>query len=136
MNKNIFALVERIKRKGSELYQLFPINHKPKYPIFFDNLIERINSLKINYNKLGLIHIYQNVELNRKLINKALKNKGGLYLWWCTNTGKFYIGYAKSFLGKNGRLIEYLKNNRLLNIVKSKISFDVAKYMLKYPKSN
>ena len=136
MNKNNFSLVVRIKRTGSTLFQLFPINHRTKYPIFFDKLLERINNLKLKYNKPYSINVYQNVELNRKLINKDLKNKGGLYLWWCTNTGKFYIGYAKSFLGKNGRLIEYLKNNRLLNIVKSKISFDVAKYMLKYPKSN
>jgi group I intron endonuclease len=136
MNKKIFALVERIKRKGSELYQLFPINHRLKYPIFFDKLIERIKSLKINYNKLGLIHIYQNVELNKKVINKDLKNKGGIYLWWCKSTGLFYIGSAKSFVGKNGRLNEYFQKNRLLNRINSKISSDIAKDMLIYPKSN
>jgi hypothetical protein len=53
-----FALVERIKRKGSLLYQLFPINHRTKYPIFFDKLLERINSLKIKYNRPCSINVY------------------------------------------------------------------------------
>jgi hypothetical protein len=48
-NSNSFALVERIKRKGSLLYQLFPINHRTKYPIFFEKLLERIHNLKTNY---------------------------------------------------------------------------------------
>ena len=44
MNKNNFSLVVRIKRTGSTLFQLFPINHRTKYPIFFGKLLERINS--------------------------------------------------------------------------------------------
>ena len=107
MNKNNFSLVVRIKRTGSTLFQLFPINHRTKYPIFFDKLIERIQNLKISYNKLASIYVYQNVDLNKKVINKDLKNKGGIYLWWCKDTGLFYVGSAKTFLGKNGRLNEY-----------------------------
>ena len=128
------SLVERIRGKGSLLYLLFPINRRIKYPIYFDKLLERINSLKIRYNKLNLIKVYQNVELNRKAINTDLKNKGGIYLWWCKNTGLFYIGSAKSFVGKNGRLMA--QNNRLLNTINSKISSEIAKDMLKYSKSN
>lgn len=82
------------------------------------------------------IKIYENVELNRKNISKELLNKGGIYLWWCKSTGLFYIGSAKSFVGKNGRLNEYFQKNRLLKQNKSKISRDIAKDMLKYPKSN
>ena len=133
MNKNNFSLVVRIKRTGSTLFQLFPINHRTKYPIFFDKLIERIQSLKISYNKLASIYVYQNVDLNKKVINKDLKNKGGIYLWWCKDTGLFYVGSAKTFLGKNGRLNEYFQKNRLLNTKNSKISTDIAKDMLKYP---
>lgn len=136
MNAKNFALVERIKRKGSYLYQLFPINHRSKYPIFFDKLLERINNLKFMFNKPGLIHTYENVELNKKVIIKHLKNKGGIYLWWCKKTGLFYIGSAKSFVGKNGRLNEYFQKNRLLNTVNPKISSDIAKDMLIYPKSD
>ena len=137
MNKNKFSLVIRSNsKKSSLLYQLFPINHRTKYPIFFNKLIERIYSLKTIYNKLELIYIYQNVDLNKKVINKDLKNKGGVYLWWCKNTGLFYVGSAKSFLGKNGRINEYFQTNRLLNKNKPKISSDIAKDMLSYPKSN
>lgn len=135
-NKTNFSLVERIKRKGSLLYQLFPINHRIKFPIFFDKLLERINSLKISYNKLDSINVYQNVYLNKKVINKDLKNKGGIYIWWCKNTGLFYIGSAKSFVGKNGRLNEYFQKNRLLNNINPKISSDISKDMIKYQKSN
>jgi hypothetical protein len=74
-----FSLVER-RKNGSLLYQLFPINHRPKYPIFFNKLLERINNLKMKYNKHYSINVYQNLDLNRKLINKDLKNKGGIYL--------------------------------------------------------
>jgi len=80
--------------------------------------------------------VYQNAELNRQAINRDLKNKGGIYLWWCKKTGLFYIGSAKSFVGKNGRLNEYFQKNRLLNTINSKISSNIAKDMLKYPKSN
>jgi hypothetical protein len=81
-NSNSFALVERINRKGSLLYQLFPINHRTKYPIFFENLLERIHNLKTNYNynKFYSIKVYQNLELNRKILNKELKDKGGIYI--------------------------------------------------------
>lgn len=81
------------------------------------------------------MYVYQNVELNKKTISKDLRNKGGIYLWWCKITGLFYVGSAKSFLGKNGRLNEYFQNNRLLNKNTAKISQDLAKDMLKYPKS-
>ena len=59
LNTNNLSLVERIKRKGSLLYQLFPINHRTKYPIFFDKLLERINNLKLKYNKPYSINVYQ-----------------------------------------------------------------------------
>ena len=124
MNKNNFSLVVRIKRTGSTLFQLFPINHRTKYPIFFDKLIERIQSLKISYNKLASIYVYQNVDLNKKVINKDLKNKGGIYLWWCKDTGLFYVGSAKTFLGKNGRLNEYfLFKIKINKIVYSRLIF-------------
>ena len=81
--------------------------------------------------------MYLNVELNKKAINLDLKNKGGIYLWWCKTTGFFYVGSAKTFLGApNGRLNEYFQKNRLLNTNNSKISSNVAKDMLKYSKSN
>ena len=131
-----FALVERFKRGSSLLYQLFPINHRIKYPVFFEKLLERINNLKLKNNDNSSTKTYLNVDLNRKLINSDLKNKGGIYLWWCENTGLFYIGSAKSFVGKTGRLNEYFQKNRLLNTVKAKISSDIAKDMLNYPKSN
>nr|YP_007374890.1 hypothetical protein PRA_mt0061 [Phlebia radiata]CCE89183.1 hypothetical protein PRA_mt0061 [Phlebia radiata] len=153
MKKNNFAgyaLVERIKRKGSKIFQLFPISNRLKFPIFFDVLIAKISSLKSKYNNFdfGPLRVYQNVELNIKEIKKELNNKGGIYLWWCKDTGLFYIGSAKSFFafapacagagqgGKNGRLHEYFQNNRLINRINSKISSDVAKDMLMYPKSN
>lgn len=141
MKKNNFAanaLVERIKRKGSKIFQLFPISNRLKFPIFFDVLIAKISSLKSKYNNFdfGPLRVYQNVELNIKKIKKELNNKGGIYLWWCKDTGLFYIGSAKSFFGKNGRLHEYFQNNRLINRINSKISSDVAKDMLMYPKSN
>ena len=134
--KQNYYLIERIKRKSSPLYQLFPINHRTKYPIFFGKLLERINSLKNRYNKFNIIKVYLNVELNKKAINLDLKNKGGIYLWWCKTTGFFYVGSAKTFVGKNGRLNEYFQKNRLLNTNNPKISSDVAKDMLKYSKSN
>jgi len=108
-NKNQFAIIERIKREGSLLYNLFPISHRTKYPIFFDKLLERINALKTKYNLQGLSYVYENAELSRKEINKDLINKGGIYIWWCKNTGLFYIGSAKSFVGRNGRLNEYFQ---------------------------
>ena len=141
MKKNNFAAyapVERIKRKGSKIFQLFPISNRLKFPIFFDVLIAKISSLKSKYNNFdfGPLRVYQNVELNIKEIKKELNNKGGIYLWWCKDTGLFYIGSAKSFFGKNDRLHEYFQNNRLINRINSKISSDVAKDMLMYPKSN
>lgn len=134
-NKNQFAIIERIKREGSLLYNLFPINNRTKYPIFFNNLLERINTLKTKYNIQGLFFVYENAELSRKEINKDLINKGGIYIWWCKNTGLFYIGSAKSFVGKNGRLNEYFQKSRLELISKIKISSNLAKDMLKYPKN-
>jgi hypothetical protein len=68
------------KRKGSLIYSLFPINNRTKYPIFFNSLLNRINNLKKNYNKLSLVSVYKDVKLNRKKINKDLENKGGIYL--------------------------------------------------------
>ena len=62
---NLFSLVQRIT-KGSQLNQLFPINHRIKYPISFDKLLERIYNLRSNYKKLGTMYVYQNVELNKK----------------------------------------------------------------------
>jgi len=118
-NKNQFAIIERIKREGSLLYNLFPINNRTKYPIFFNKLIERINTLKTKYNIQGLFYIYENAELSRKEINKDLINKGGIYIWWCSITGLFYIGSAKSFVGKNGRLNEYFQKSRLELISKT-----------------
>lgn len=133
-NKNQFAIIERIKREGSLLYNLFPINHRTKYPIFFGKLLERINTLKTKYNIQGLFYVYENAELSRKEINKDLIGKGGIYIWWCQITGLFYIGSAKSFVGKNGRLNEYFQKSRLELISKTKISSNVAMDMLKYPK--
>jgi group I intron endonuclease len=98
-------------------------------------LIERINTLKTKYNKQGLFYIYENAELSRKEINKDLINKGGIYIWWCGITGLFYIGSAKSFVGKNGRLNEYFQKSRLELISKTKISSNLAEDMLKYPKN-
>jgi hypothetical protein len=135
-NKNQFAIIERIKREGSLLYNLFPINHRTKYPVFFDKLLERVNTLKNKYNIQGLFYIYENAELSRKEINTDLINKGGVYIWWCKITGLFYIGSAKSFVGKNGRLNEYFQKSRLELISKTKISYNLAKDMLKYPKEN
>jgi hypothetical protein len=83
-----------------------------------------------------LFYIYENAELSRKEINKDLINKGGIYIWWCKITGLFYIGSAKSFVGKNGRLNEYFQKSRLELINKTKISSNLAKDMLKYPKEN
>lgn len=123
-------------QKGSFIYNLFPISTRNKYPIFLNMLLERINSLKVKYNYSTLIKVYENVELNRKVINKELKNKSGIYLWWCKITGLFYIGSAKSFVGRNGRLNDYFQQNRLLKSTHSKISLDIANDMLKYPKSN
>lgn len=119
---------------------MFPINHRIKYPIYFENLIERINILKFRYNYscLNEIIVYDNKNSNqidfRKKINNELKNKGGIYLWWCKPTGLFYIGSAKSFVGKNGRLNDYFQKNRLLKITNSKISLSIGKDMLIYPK--
>lgn len=135
-NKNQFAIIARIKREGSLLYNLFPINQRIKYPIFFDNLLERVYTLKNKYNIQGSFHVYKNVELTRKFINSDLKNKGGIYIWWCENTGLFYIGSAKSLVGRNGRLNEYFQESRLKLSVKTKISSDIATAMLKYPKKN
>ena len=135
MKTNILSLVAtkcEKKRKGSLIYSLFPINYRTKYPIFFESLLNRINNLNKNYNKLSSVSVYKDVKLNRKKINKDLNNKGGVYLWWCSNTGLFYIGSAKSFVGKNGRLNDYFQKNRLLNIVKPKISRDLAKDLIKY----
>lgn len=139
MKTNILSLVAtkcKKQRKGSLIYSLFPINHRTKYPIFFESLLNRINNLNKNYNKLSLVSVYKDVKLNRKKINKDLENKGGIYLWWCPNTGLFYIGSAKVFVGKNGRLNDYFQKNRLLNIVKPKISRDLAKDLIKYPISS
>jgi len=135
-NKNQFAIIARIKREGSLLYNLFPINQRVKYPIFFDNLLERVYSLKNKYNIQGLFYVYKNVELNRNLINLDLKNKGGIYIWWCEIGGLFYVGSAKSFVGRNGRLNEYFQESRLKLSVKTKISSDIATAMLKYPKNH
>nr|QVG61525.1 hypothetical protein [Rhizoctonia sp.] len=135
-NKNQFAIIARIKREGSLLYNLFPISQRIKYPIFFDNLLERVYTLKNKYNIQGSFHIYKNVELARNLINSDLKNKGGIYIWWCESTGLFYVGSAKSLVGKNGRLNEYFQESRLKLSVKTKISSDIATAMLKYPKNN
>lgn len=134
-NNNQFAIIERTKREGSLLYNLFPINHRTKYPIFFNKLLERINILKTKYNIQGLFYVYKNAELSRKEINKDLIGKGGIYIWWCKSTGLFYIGSAKSFVGKNGRLNEYFQKSRLELISKTKISSNVAMDMLKYPKN-
>ena len=80
------ALVERFnsasyslsKKEPGILYQLYPINNRKKYPIFFEKLIERINNLSSmggKHNKnITPFKEYVNVELNRKLINKDLYN--------------------------------------------------------------
>lgn len=133
-NKNQFAIIERTKREGSSLYNLFPISQRTKYPIFFDKLLGRINALKSTYNVQGTFHVYENAELSRKAINKDLVNKGGIYIWWCSITGLFYIGSAKSLVGRNGRLNEYFQESRLKLISKTKISSNLAMDMLKYPK--
>src|SRR6266481_1643450 len=102
-NTTNYSLVERIKRKSTPLFQLFPINNRTKYPIFFNKLLERIHNLKVRYKKADSVKVFQNTQLSRQAINGNLKNKGGIYLWWCKPTGLFYIGSAKSFVGKNGR---------------------------------
>jgi hypothetical protein len=139
-NNTNLSLVVRKKEENTLLYNLFPINYRIKYPIFFNVLIEKIKKLKImyNYSCLNEILIYKFNDLKqvRKQINIDLKNKGGIYLWWCQNSGLFYIGSAKSFVGKNGRLNDYFQKNRLLNINNSKISLNIKKDMLKYPKLN
>ena len=94
--KQNYYLIERIERVLRWTHQLFPINHRTKYPIFFGKLLERINSLKNRFNKFNIIKVYLNVELNKKTINLDLKNKGGIYLWWCKTTGFFYVGSAGS----------------------------------------
>jgi len=99
-------------------------------------LLERVYTLKNKYNKQGLFYVYKNVELNRKAINKDLNKKGGIYIWWCQISGLFYIGSAKSFVGKNGRLNDYFQESRLNLTDKTKISYDIAKDMIKYPKEN
>ena len=78
--KKNYSLVERIKRKGSLLYQLFPINHRIKYPILFDKLLERIHNLKTNYkyNKFYSIKVYQNLELNRKGSARAWQGRSSI----------------------------------------------------------
>lgn len=137
------GLVPRVtKLNSSTLYNLHPINHRLKHPILFDSLNLRILSLKFEISKyfeknkdmtnhlIGVPYleflnaiqkmgkpenIYINAEKSRPKLNKDLKGFGGIYLWWCSQTGYFYIGSAKSLVGKNGRLNEYFQNNRLYN---------------------
>jgi len=115
----------------------FPINRRPKYPITFNALLNRINSL-INYYNLNPIYkVYLDCQSNEKLLRKELKSISGIYLWWCSETGKFYIGSALNFTGgKDSRLVSYYQPSRLnKELSSSKVSLDIAADMLQYSKN-
>ena len=117
LNKNIItALVTQyIPKNSSKIYQLFPISNRLKFPVSFDILINRINTLINKYNLKPIFKIYEDCHLSERCLRKELKNISGIYLWWCSKTGKFYIGSAKNFTGgKDSRLV-----NRFYRFTKS-----------------
>lgn len=136
-NNNITALVTQYTPKNSsKIYQLFPINNRLKYPITFNVLLNRINTLINHFNLKPIFKIYINCELNEKFLRKELKSIGGIYLWWCRVTGKFYVGSAKNFTGgKYSRLVDYYQTSRLNKELTSyRVSQDLASDKLLYPK--
>jgi hypothetical protein len=101
-------------------------------------LLNRINQLIKNYDLQEVAKFYINCQVNEKAIRKELSKLGGVYLWWCSSTGMFYIGSTKSFSGhKDSRLIKYFQYSRLVRTDTSKhISRDIARDMLNIPKSH
>lgn len=136
--KETVALTVRSSPRGSELYNMFPINHRPKYPIAWTALLNRINNLISEYALPPIAKIYTDCSLNKNVIRGELKHLGGIYLWWCSETGKFYVGSAKSFSGSNAsRLDQYFQPGRLARTGSNKrISTDLASDMLTYSKDN
>jgi len=134
--KSTALITQYVPLNSSKVYQLFPISNRLKYPISFDALMGRINSLIHQYGLKPVFKVYSNCASNEKLLRKELKNIGGIYLWWCTETGKFYIGSAKNFTGgKDARLVDYYQPSRLCKELSSfKVSRDVASDMLEFPK--
>lgn len=131
--KTTALVAQYIPKNSSKIYQwLFS---GPKYPISFDILISRINTLISQYNLKPIFKIYENCDLNEKLLRKELKNIGGIYLWWCQKTGKFYIGSAKNLTGgKDSRLVDYYQSSRLRPELSSfKVSIDMAPEILRFP---
>lgn len=87
--KSTALITQYVPLNSSKIYQLFPISNRPKYPITFDALMDRINNLIHQYDLKPVFKIYLNCESNEQLLRKELKNIGGIYLWWCSETGKF-----------------------------------------------
>lgn len=134
-NKTTMAITNFIKNHNDFEVKDFvaPVSRFIKFPIMLDRLLARISVLASQYGIPLDVKLYR---MNPEGIKKAkldLREKGGIYIWYCHKTGYFYLGSACEaiFWGRNARLSTYLMPSRVLNTHKN-ISKGLAKDLLKY----
>lgn len=104
-----------------------PFSRVPKIPVTKATLINRINAL---IEKYGLELKTQTFLCDADGLNKAraaMKSQYGIYLWWHSITGYFYVGSTQKFFGKDGRLPKYV---RITDTINKSIADDLKKNTL------
>src|ERR1700712_210239 len=122
----LIRVIKRIYLNSSDFF--LPSSNVIKYPIFLDNLKGRIRELQAKYSLSKGCRVFD-LSFEKKIAQKELKWKGGVYVLWCKPTGMFYVGSALRFFTNKGRLTDYFFLGRVkasLKGVSSKISKDLA----------
>lgn len=127
------SIVEFIKKPG-DFYTgdyIAPLTRFVKYPLSLDAVLKRVADLGKEYSIPLNVKTYRMNAEGIKLAKQEMKDKGGIYIWYCHVTGYFYLGSAQVFFGKDARLSTYLMKSRLSGKYRH-VSRDLAKDLLAY----
>ena len=104
------ALVTTTSHKGKYLTEGFwdTSLSLAKMPLSFDILFSRIESLAREYDLKPILNTYRINSEGVKAAKKENVDTGGVYIWYCHVTGRFYVGSCILFFGPRGRISFYL----------------------------
>lgn len=131
---NNLSITKLIRQPGDfvKTNVFLPLARFAKLPLTLKIVVTRIHEIgkkfNIDTNNIQIFRINKRGIIEAK---RALKNQGGIYIWFCHVTGFFYVGSTMCFFGQSGRLSNYLSLSRLTGKTKT-VSQNLSKDMLKY----
>nr|UVN15649.2 GIY-YIG endonuclease [Gongronella sp. w5] len=108
------------KIKENELNKLISSNNLEKSDKFILECLKRFNNNNMDNTDFP-ISIYFDSILDRPLILNQLKNKSGIYCWYCKPTGNMYVGSAVNLRTRTNDYYQesYIKDREHLPIIRA-----------------